>query len=191
VLPDSRSRETQRNGGRLEPIQQTQVHDDQKRGKSVGGRIPSVSLPSLGRSSLGFTAIGVLLLFGATMAGLAAATLLHPGTLLDDAWQLNPSAYRQLSPIGSKVGILFALLSAALVVSGIGWFRHRRWGWRLAVAIIATQVLGDIINLVRGDWLRGGIGVVIAGALLLYLLTPRLRAKFSNDLPAHHSERTH
>ena len=51
----------------------------------------------------------------------------------------------------------------ALVLSGIGWFRCQRWGWRLAVGIIATQVEGDIINLVRGDWLRGGIGVVVAG----------------------------
>ena len=52
-------------------------------------------------------------------------------------------------------------------------------GWRLAVAVIATQVIGDIVNLVRGDLLRGGIGVIIACALLLYLLTPRIRAAFS------------
>ena len=146
---------------------------------------------SLERRPLGFTAIGVFLFFGAVMAGLAGTTLLWRGTVLDKAWTLNPTAYRQLSPLGSKIGILFLLLSAALLISGIGWFRHRLWGWRLAVAIIATQVLGDIINLVRGDWLRGGIGVVIAGALLLCLLTPRLRAEFSNDLPAHHSEKTH
>ena len=125
------------------------------------------------------------------MAGLAGTTLMWRGTVLDRAWTLNPTAYRQLSPLGSMIGILFLLLSAALLISGMGWFRHRLWGWRLAVAIIATQVLGDIINLVRGDWLRGGIGVVIAGALLLCLLTPRLRAEFSNDLPAHHSEKTH
>lgn len=137
-----------------------------------------------------FTAIGVFLMFGAVMAGLAGTTLLWRGTLLDRTWTLNPTAYQQLSRLGSKIGILFLLLSSALLVSGIGWFRRRRWGWRLAVAIIATQILGDIINLVRGDWLRGGIGVVIAGALLLYLLTPRLRAEFSIDLPAHHSEKT-
>jgi len=116
------------------------------------------------------------------MAGLAATTLLWRGTVLDRAWTLNPTAYRQLSPLGSKVGILFLLLSAALLISGIGWFRHRRWGWRLAVAIIATQVIGDIINLFRGDWLRGGIGVVIAGALLMYLLSPRIRAAFSGTI---------
>ena len=127
----------------------------------------------------GFAAIGVFLFFGATLASLAATTLLLPGTLLDFAWILNPTAYKQLSPLGGKVGILFLLLAVLLVLSGVGWFRRRLWGWRLAVAIIATQVLGDITNLVRGDWLRGGTGFIIASALLLYLLTPRVKAAFS------------
>ena len=125
------------------------------------------------------------------MAGLAATTLLWHGTFLDRAWKLNPAAYAQLAPLGSKIGILFVLLSAALLLSGLGWFRRRLWGWRLAVVIIAIQVLGDITNLIRGDWLRGGIGVVVAGALLFYLGTPRVRAEFSNGLPLHHSEKIH
>ena len=113
------------------------------------------------------------------MAALAATTLLLPGTPLDRAWALNPTAYKQLSPLGTKVGILFLLLAVVLVVSGIGWLQRRLWGWRLAVAIIATQVIGDIVNVVRGDLLRGGAGVIIAGALLLYRLRPRVRAAFS------------
>jgi hypothetical protein len=128
---------------------------------------------------LGFAAIGIFLFFGGVMAGLAATTLLLPGTPLDRAWTLNPTAYQQLSPSGSKIGILFLFLAILLVLSGVGWFKRRLWGWRLAVAIIATHVLGDITNLVRGDWLHGGIGVIIAGALLLYLLTPRVKAVFS------------
>jgi hypothetical protein len=127
----------------------------------------------------GFAAIGLFLFFGAAMASLAATTLLLPGTPLDCAWTLNPMAYKQLSPLGSKIGILFLFLAVVLVVSGVRWFQRRRWGWRLAVAIIATQVVGEIVNLVRGDWLRGGTGVIVAGALLLYLLTPRVRAAFS------------
>ena len=126
----------------------------------------------------GFAVIGVFLFFGATMASLAAATLLLPGTPLDCAWTLNPTAYKELSPLGSKVGILFLLLAVVLVVSGIGWFQRRLWRWTLAVAIIGVQVIGDIINLIRGDWLRGGTGTIIAGALLLYLLTRRIRAAF-------------
>ena len=122
--------------------------------------------------------MGVFLFFGAVMASLAAITLLCRGTALDRVWALNPTAYEQLSPLGRIVGILFMVLGAALLTAGIGWFRRRRWGWRLAFVIIATQVLGDVINCVRGDWLRGGTGVVIAGALLLFLLQPKVRAGF-------------
>jgi hypothetical protein len=125
-----------------------------------------------------FAALGIFLFFGATMASLGATTLLWRGTVLDRAWDLNPTAYGQLAPMGGKVGVLFLLLAAALAIAGIGWFRRRVWGWRLAVVIIAIQVLGDIVNCVRGDWLRGGVGVVIAGALLLYLARPKIRGAF-------------
>lgn len=140
---------------------------------------PTGDNPTVGRKPLGFTAVGVFLFFGASMASLAATTLLWRGTALDGVWTLNPTAYRQLVPLGAKVGILFLVLSLALITAGIGWFRRRLWGWKLAVAIIATQILGDIVNCVRGDWLRGGTGVIIAGALLLFLLRPNIRAAFA------------
>ena len=113
------------------------------------------------------------------MASLAATTLLWRGTALDRIWVLNPIAYKRLAPLGYPVGILFLLLGVALSTAGIGWFQHRLWGWRLAVAIIAIQILGDVVNCVRGDLLRGGIGVIIAGALLLFLLQTRVRAAFA------------
>jgi hypothetical protein len=127
----------------------------------------------------GFAAIGVFLFFGAMMAGYAGTTLLWQGTAFDRLWALNPIAYKQLAPRGSTVGILFLLLSVVLATAGIGWLRRRLWGWKLTVAIIATQVLGDIVNCVRGDWLRGGTGVIIAGALFLFLLRPKVRATFA------------
>jgi hypothetical protein len=133
----------------------------------------------VGSKTTGFTAIGVFLFFGAMMASLAAATLLWRGSALDRIWALNPIAYKQLAPLGRTVGILFLLLGAALATAGIGWFRRRLWGWRLAVVIIATQALGDVANCVRGDLLRGGIGVIIAGALLLFLLQPEIKATFT------------
>ena len=134
---------------------------------------------AVGSKTPGFTAVGVFLFFGAVMASLAATTLLCRGTALDRLWDLNPIAYKQLAPLSGTVGILFLLLGAALTTAGIGWFRRRLWGWRLAVVIIATQVLGDVVNCVRGDLLRGGSGVIIAGALLLFLLQTRTRAAFA------------
>jgi len=140
---------------------------------------PKVHEPREASVTLGFAAIGVFLFFGATMASLAAISLLWRGTPLDRIWSLNPTAYIELAPLGRIVGILFLLLGAALAAAGIGWFRRRRWGWRLAVAIIATQVVGDVTNCIRGDWLHGGIGVVIAGALLLFLLRPIVKNAFA------------
>jgi len=126
----------------------------------------------------GLKGVGIFLFFGAAMSGFAGTTLLWRGTILDRAWRLNPAAYRQLVPLGPIVGILFLALAATMLLAGIGWFRRRFWGWGLAVAIIATQVLGDLINLIRGDFLRGGVGFAIAGALLFYLLRPAVRARF-------------
>jgi hypothetical protein len=127
----------------------------------------------------GFTAVGIFFFFGAIMASLAGTSLLWRGTALDRICDLNPTAYKQLAPLGGAVGILFLQLGAALTTAGIGWFRRRLWRWRLAVVIIATQVLGDVVNCIRGDFLRGGTGVIIAGTLLLFLLQPKVRAAFA------------
>jgi hypothetical protein len=112
------------------------------------------------------------------MAALAGTTLVWPGTVLDNIWALNRPAYKQLALAGRPVGVLFLLLSATLLAAAVGWFQRRLWGWRLAVVIICTQVAGDIFNFVRGDHLRGGIGLAIAGALLFYLLRPNVRTAF-------------
>jgi hypothetical protein len=133
----------------------------------------------VGHKARGFTAIGIFLFFGAVMAGLAAITLLWPGPPLDRLWVLNPLAYKRLALLGDKVGILFVLLGVALITAGIGWFRQSLWGWKLTVVIIATQVVGDIVNCVKGDLLRGGTGLILAGALLLFLLQPKIRTTFT------------
>jgi len=112
------------------------------------------------------------------MSGLAGMTLVWRGTTLDRMWALNPTAYRKLAPLGGTVGPLFLLLSATMAIASVGWFKRRFWGWGLAVGIISTQVAGDSINLVRGDFVRGGTGLAIAGALLLYLLRPKVRTTF-------------
>ena len=113
------------------------------------------------------------------MASVAGTTLLWRGTVLERMWTLNPRAYKQLVPFGTAAGIVFLLLGLALSVAGAGWFKRRLWAWRLAVAIIATQVLGDLMNAVRGDLVRGAIGFTIAGALLFYLLRSEVRAAFA------------
>jgi hypothetical protein len=140
------------------------------------------------RSSAGLTAVGLFLSFASLIALLAGISLVWTGTALDQIWRLNPSAYQHLAALGKLVGISFLVLSALLGIAAVGWFQRRLWGWRLAVAIIATQVLGDVVNLVLGHFLQGATGVLIAGALLLYLLRPQIRAAFLTRMPVNQAE---
>lgn len=82
---------------------------------------------------------------------------------------------------GPGVGIAFLLLSGLMAIAGIGWFRRRHWGWRLAVAIIAVQVLGDLVNFLRGDFILGRIGSITAGALLWYLFSENVKKIFAGS----------
>ena len=112
------------------------------------------------------------------MAALAGTTLVWPGTSLDRIWALNARAYHQLAPFGKTICIPFLFLGAALLLAGFGWLARRLWAWRLAVVIVAIQVAGDLLNLLRGDFVGGGTGFVIAAALLFYLTRPHVRAAF-------------
>ena len=146
----------------------------------------------------GFTAIGVFLFFGAVMATFAATTLLRRGTPLDRLWALNPTAYNQLVPLGGIVEILFLAFAATLITAGIGWFLRRLWGWRLAVIIISTQVLGDVVNCVRGDWLprrnwshhrRCAIAVSVAAKNESRIRLEFLSKKFKKDITDQRGDR--
>lgn len=128
----------------------------------------------------GITAIGIFLLFGALMAFFAGTTLIWPGTVLDRLWALNLRAYRQLAPFRDTAGLLFLVLGAILTAAGVGWLRRRRWGLRLAAILFAAQVLGNLMNAFRGEIVRGGVGFIIATALLVYILRSKVRALFVN-----------
>jgi hypothetical protein len=128
----------------------------------------------------GMTAIGVFLAAAAMITLLAGVSLVWRGTPLDRMWNLNPAAHAQLQPWGGPAGILFILLSAALAGAATGWWKRRKWGWRLAVGIIAVQVLGDAANALLGRVVEGVTGATIAGALLFYLTRAPMRAAFEH-----------
>jgi hypothetical protein len=130
------------------------------------------------KSPRGLAAFGVFLLWGATMAFLAAITLTWRGTVLDRVWALNPAGYKQLAPYGGRAGILFATLGITLAATGIAWFKKLLGAWRLAIALIAAQVAGSIVNILIGRIPEGAIGITVSGALLFYLLRRRVRAVF-------------
>jgi len=76
------------------------------------------------------------------------------------------------------------------MAAAVGWFRQRKWAFHLTVAVIAAQIVGDLVNLARGDWVRGSAGVLIAGALLSYLRRSNIRAAFrqgTHNLPIYNA----
>ena len=128
----------------------------------------------------GWFAIGIFLLGGAVLATFAGITLIFPGTFLDRAWLLNPTGHAELTALGRWVGFLFPLLGLVLAAAGMGWLKRRRWGWRLAVLLIAANAVGDLSRLVSGAWIAGTVGVLIAGMLLIYMMRPAMR-RFLQD----------
>ncbi len=127
----------------------------------------------------GFVAIGVFFVFGATMAAYAAFTQLKPGTMLDRLWVLNKPGHAQLASLGKSAGLGFVALSASMCAGAVGWFRHRYWGWILGTTIVAINAAGDLINVARGEWLKGAVGVAIAGLLLFYVTRSGVRDHFN------------
>ena len=130
-------------------------------------------------SSKIIAALGVFWIFAALMAALAGVTLVWRGPPLDRIWALNKPAYAVLLPMARVVGPLFLVFSAIMVCIIVGWFRRKRWAWWVAIGVLGTQVIGDIVNLARRDFFRGSAGVVIASAMLFLLLKRDVRDQFS------------
>lgn len=70
-------------------------------------------------------------------------------------------------------------MALGCLLAAVGLLRRKHWGRRLAISILAANLLGDLGNAaVRSD-LRTLIGVPIAGAMLWCLLSRRVRGQFA------------
>ena len=131
------------------------------------------------RRPVGLTILAAFFVFGALMAFLGFLGLLLSGGSLESIWRLNPDAHRALTELGAWGMLLMALLAIACALAAIGLWIQAQWGRRLAVGILAINLLGDVMNAVtRGD-LRTLIGIPIGGAMIFYLLRARTRSQFA------------
>jgi len=126
----------------------------------------------------GVTALGVFFLVGAVIAAVSCLSLSFPGGPLEPMWRLNPRARVAFSGLGLWAVALLAVVSAACATAGVGLFLGRRWGHRLALGLLVFNLLGDVLNTVLGTEPRAIVGVPIAGALVVYLWTARVRRYF-------------
>jgi uncharacterized membrane protein (DUF2068 family) len=126
----------------------------------------------------GVTALSIFFLAGALISLTASISLLFPNSFLLPIWRLNPRAQVAFASIGWWAIVLMLLVCVACLVAGIGLWRGARWGHRVAVAMIAINLIADIVNTVLGTEPRAIIGVPIAALILWYLLSKRVRGFF-------------
>ena len=130
---------------------------------------------------VGITALSIFFLFGVCASFLSFLSLLWPGSLLEPMWRLNPRARVAFGGMGAWAVVLMGTVCAACAGAAVGLWRGARWGWRLACALLAINLLGDITNVVTGTEPRAAVGIPIALALLLYLLSGRVRRFFARS----------
>ena len=136
------------------------------------------------RPQPGLVALSAFFAAGAIVALLTAIALWAPGSVLEPMWRLNPQAHVAFQAMGPWAIVLMVAVTAACAFSAVGLWIRAQWGHRLAVTLLAVNLLGDATNaLVRGD-LRTLIGLPIAAAFMVYLLSPGVRSQLTTPKAA-------
>src|SRR6266550_4439776 len=98
------------------------------------------------RRPVGLTLLNAFFVFGALMAFLAFLGLLLSEGFLEPIWWVNPDAHRALTELGAWGVLLMAAVEIACALAAIGLWIQAQWGRRLAVGILAINVLGDVLT---------------------------------------------
>jgi uncharacterized membrane protein (UPF0136 family) len=118
----------------------------------------------------GMKVLVAFFVFGAAACAVAVAALLAPSGKLDVLWRLNPEAQLGFQQIGTPLSVVLMLVvGTACAWAAVGLARQKKWGRRLAIGILAVNLVGDSVSaIVRRDP-RTLIGIPIGGAMLAYL----------------------
>ena len=116
------------------------------------------------------TALSVFFLVGAVISLTASISLFQPNSFLEPMWRLNLRAHRNLSGLGLWAIVMLSAVSALCAAAALGLWRGSKRGYWLAVGLMATNLIGDLTNVVLGTEPRAIVGVPIATAILAYLL---------------------
>jgi hypothetical protein len=129
----------------------------------------------------GIIALSIFFLFGAAISFTVFVSLLFPGSFLEPMWRLNPRAREAFAGIGAWALILMCAVCAGCALAAVGMWRGARWGYRIALALLIINMLGDIINVILGTEPGAVIGVPIVIAILTYMMSRRVRRFFKRD----------
>lgn len=129
----------------------------------------------------GIIALSIFFLAGAFLSFTSSVSLLLPHSFLETVWRLNPRAHDSLTRIGVWAVVLMFAVSVSCAAAAIGLRRGSRWGHRLAITLIGINLGGDIINVLSGTEPRAIVGVPVAAAILVYLMSASVNRFFKRS----------
>lgn len=136
---------------------------------------------SLNNRPVGITALSIFLLLGAAVSITASISLLLPHSFLEPLWRLNPRAQENLLKLGGWAVGLLSIVSAFCATAAIGLWNRSKVGYWIAVGLISINLVGDVTNVLLGTEPRAIVGVPIAAAILVYLMSKKVRLFFSKS----------
>lgn len=114
----------------------------------------------------------MLVIFFAAGALICLVTMLalaFPGGFLEPIWQLKPEAREQFQKIGSASIALMAVVGAACGLAAVGLAKNAEWGRRIAIGVLAVNLVGDSLNALLRHDMKTLIGLPIGGLMIWYL----------------------
>jgi hypothetical protein len=126
--------------------------------------------PALAKGSRPHPWLAAFFAFGASMCALTIALLLFPGTVFDPLWRLNPDAHATFETIGRWSIAIMLIVGAACCSAAIGLWCGALWGTRVALIILAVNMVGDLLNTVFRHDYRALVGLPVAAAMIFYLV---------------------
>jgi len=106
---------------------------------------------------------------GSLICLLTILALAFPGGFLEPIWQLKPEARVEFQKMGSASVALMAVVGCACGLAAVGLARNAEWGRRLAIGVLAVNLIGDSVNAL----LRHDARTLIGGLMILYLVKER------------------
>ena len=141
-------------------------------------RVEPAMNPIAGRRPAGITALSLFFVAGCLISLTSLVSLTFSWAFLEPIWRLNPKAREAFAAMGSWADLLLAAVSVACGLAAAGLWHGARWGYVLAVGLIAVNLAGDAVNAIVGTEPRAVFGIPVALAILIFLSSRRVRSFF-------------
>jgi hypothetical protein len=120
------------------------------------------------------SAIAVFFFVAAIFSVVVAGALVAPRSFLALVWRMKPQAQLDFASLGALGVAMMLALATATALTALGLWVGTRWGWRLAVTLLAVIAASDVVRVLMIDP-RAASGILGVAVLLLSLAGKNVR----------------